>query len=71
MWSVGVLSNRWILAGLAAQAVGQVAITYLPAMNTVFQTAPITAQAWLTILAIALAATVVVALDKRLRRMFA
>ncbi|MFO7592389.1 MAG: cation-transporting P-type ATPase [Acidimicrobiia bacterium] len=71
VWQVGVFSNRWILAGVTAQALGQLAITYVPAMNTVFQTAPITPQAWLRILAIAAAATIVVAIDKRLRRQLA
>ena len=63
-WSAGLLRNRWLLAGVAAQAVGQMAITYLPAMNVVFQTAPIDAGAWLRIAAVAVLASVVVALDK-------
>jgi cation-transporting ATPase F len=71
MWHVGVFSNRWILAGVTAQTIGQLAITYVPAMNTVFQTAPIAPQAWLRILTIAAAATILVALDKRLRRQLA
>jgi cation-transporting ATPase F len=50
------------------QAIGQLAITYLPAMNVTFGTAPINADAWLRILAIAVAASLVVAADKRLRR---
>ena len=71
MWHVGVFSNRWILAGVTAQTLGQLAITYVPAMNTVFQTAPIAPQAWLRIFAIAAAAAIVVAIDKRLRRQLA
>lgn len=67
-WHVGLLSNRWIIGGVTAQLLGQLAITYLPFMNTIFQTAPISAGAWLRIVAIAVAATVVVAIDKRLRR---
>jgi len=39
-WRIGVFSNRWIIVGVTLQAVGQLAITYLPAMNTVFNTAP-------------------------------
>ncbi|MEO8555319.1 MAG: HAD-IC family P-type ATPase [Actinomycetota bacterium] len=66
-WRVGLLSNRWILGGVAIQAAGQVAITYLPAMNTLFRTAPIPAEAWIRILALALLASFVVAIDKRLR----
>ena len=67
-WHVGLLSNRWILGGVAVQAAGQLAITYLPAMNDVFETAPIGVEAWLRIFAIGIAATVVVAVDKGVRR---
>lgn len=66
-WRIGLFSNRWILVGVTAQAIGQLAITYLPAMNTVFDTAPIGADAWLRILAIAATTSLVVALDKGLR----
>ena len=37
-------------------------------MNTIFGTAPIGAEVWLRILALAVAASLVVAVDKRLRR---
>ena len=47
---------------------GQLALTYLPVMNRLFQTAPITGGAWLRILILALAAWVIVAADKRLAR---
>ncbi|BDT91549.1 putative cation-transporting ATPase F [Nocardia sputorum] len=67
-WRIGLLSNPWVIAGLTAQAIGQLAFTYLPAMNTVFDTAPLDTATWLRILAIATAASVVVAVDKRLRR---
>ncbi len=68
VWHIGLFSNRWIIGGVAVQALGQLALTYLPFMNTIFQTAPITAGAWGRIFAVAAAATVVVAIDKRLRR---
>ncbi len=67
-WRIGTFSNRWIIVGVATQALGQLAITYLPGMNLVFETAPITAGAWLRILAIAAAVSGVVAVDKLLRR---
>ena len=43
-----------------------VALTYLPAMNQLFHTAPVTAASWVRILALAAAAWVVVTVDKRL-----
>jgi cation-transporting ATPase F len=64
-WSVGLMGNRWLLGGVVAQAVGQMAITYLPAMHVVFQTAPIGPGAWVRIAGVALLAALVVALDKR------
>ncbi len=67
-WRIGVFSNRWIIVGVTVQAIGQLAITYLPAMNTLFGTAPIGWGAWLRILAIAVATSLIVAVDKRLRR---
>ncbi|MDI9888845.1 cation-transporting P-type ATPase [Streptomyces sp. HNM0645] len=66
-WHLGLLSNRWIIGGLLAQTAGQLALTYLPAMNHLFHTAPISGPAWLRILALAALASLVVAIDKRLR----
>jgi cation-transporting ATPase F len=68
VWRIGMFSNRWIIVGVTVQAIGQLAITYLPAMNTIFGTAPIGGNVWLRILAVAVAASLVVAVDKRLRR---
>ncbi|MGI5151643.1 HAD-IC family P-type ATPase [Plantactinospora sp. CA-294935] len=67
-WRIGLFSNRWIWAGLTLQSIGQVAITYVPAMNRIFDTAPVHADAWLRILVLAAATATVVAVDKRLRR---
>lgn len=67
-WRVGVLSNPWIIGGITFQAIGQLAITYLPVMNDAFHTAPISGSVWLRILALAAAASLVVAIDKRARR---
>jgi cation-transporting P-type ATPase F len=68
VWRIGVLSNRWVIGGVMAQAIGQVAITYLPIMNEAFQTAPIGAGVWLRILGLAAATSLVVAIDKHARR---
>jgi cation-transporting ATPase F len=68
VWSIGWFSNRWVVLGLAVQAAGQAALTYLPAMNTLFDTAPIGGETWLRILAVGLLAWVVVTVDKRLSR---
>ncbi|MBF6096423.1 cation transporting ATPase C-terminal domain-containing protein, partial [Nocardia cyriacigeorgica] len=64
-WRTGLFTNRWVVAGIAAQAAAQLAFTYLPVMNTIFDTAPIGPDAWLRIGALAAVASAVVALDKR------
>ncbi|MCV7210139.1 cation-transporting P-type ATPase [Mycolicibacterium canariasense] len=67
-WRIGVFSNRWIIIGVTAQAVAQLAITYLPVMNAVFGTAPISVAAWLRIFVIAVFVSFVVGIDKWLHR---
>ncbi|MGW4500942.1 HAD-IC family P-type ATPase [Micromonospora sp. NPDC004336] len=64
-WRLGLFSNGWLIAGVLAQALGQLALTYLPVMNDLFRTAPIGGQAWLRILGIAVVVSAIVALDKR------
>ena len=66
-WRIGLFSNRWLIAGVAIQAVAQLAFTYLPAMNTLFQTAPISGSAWLRILLLAAAISMLVGIEKGLR----
>jgi cation-transporting ATPase F len=68
MWRIGMFTNRWIIVGVTIQVAGQLALTYLPPLAHLFQTAPITAGAWLRILILALAASLIVAMDKRLTR---
>ena len=56
------------ILGVTVQAVLQLTFTYIPAMNTVFGTAPIGVDVWLRILTLAVAVSLVVAVDKSLRR---
>ncbi|MCH0540832.1 HAD-IC family P-type ATPase [Streptomyces sp. MUM 203J] len=67
VWRMGLFGNRWVLGGVLVQAVAQLALTYLPAMNHLFHTAPLTAATWLRVLAVAVLTALVVATDKRLR----
>ncbi|MGC4787928.1 HAD-IC family P-type ATPase [Micromonospora sp. DT178] len=67
-WRLGLFSNRWLIVGVLVQALGQLALTYLPVMNDLFRTAPIDGQAWLRILGIAVVVSAIVALDKRFGR---
>ena len=67
VWRIGLFGNPWLIAGVVSQMLAQLAITYLPAMNTVFQTAPIGPGAWLRIVAIAAGISLVVGFEKWLR----
>ena len=64
VWRIGFFSNRWLIVGVVVQALAQILITYLPAMNTVFQTAPIGLEVWMRIVAIAAGISAVVGLEK-------
>ena len=66
-WRIGLFSNRWLIVGVAVQALAQIAITYLPVMNTIFDTAPLQAEVWLRIFGIAVVVSLVVAAEKWLR----
>ncbi|AFM15843.1 P-type ATPase, translocating [Mycolicibacterium chubuense NBB4] len=65
-WRIGLFSNTWLVVGVLVQALAQILVTYLPAMNSVFQTAPLDADGWARIFAIALVVMSVVAVQKRL-----
>jgi cation-transporting ATPase F len=67
-WRIRPFGNRWLLAGVAVQAAGQLALTYAPLMNDLFRTAPIGLDAWVRIVALSVLASLVVAVDKRFRR---
>ena len=45
LFSIGLFSNRWLLAGLATTWLAQLAFTYAPWMNHLFHTAPVRAEA--------------------------
>ena len=67
MFAVGVFSNGWVFVGIAAMLAAQLLFTYAPVMNRLFHTAPISAGAWLRILAVAMAAYAIVGLEKWIR----
>jgi cation-transporting ATPase F len=66
--AVAAFSNPWVWAGAGLQLLLQLAITYWAPLNKAFATAPIDARAWGEIAAIALAAMLVIEVEKRLRR---
>ncbi|ANH39241.1 putative cation-transporting ATPase F [Nocardioides dokdonensis FR1436] len=62
VWRVRFFSNPWILVGIGLQSIGQLAITYVPAMNATFGTAPLGVDVWVRILVAGSIASLVVAL---------
>lgn len=67
MFSIGILSNPWMIAGIAATWLAQIAFTYLPVLNRLFHTAPVRAEAWVYIIGIGIFTFSVVELEKWLR----
>jgi cation-transporting ATPase F len=62
--SVGLLSNRLLLAGVGITILLQIMFTYLPGMNAAFQTAPLPAEAWVPVTALGVAIYGIVGVDK-------
>lgn len=67
MFSLGLFSNMWVWLGIIAMAIASLAFTYLPIMNQLFHTAPISLNDWLHIFAVGLIIHLVIACDKRIR----
>jgi magnesium-transporting ATPase (P-type) len=68
LFKVGVLSNKYALLGIAIVIALQLLITYVPFMNSWFSTAPISAKAWIEIIAISSSVFFIIELEKYIRR---
>ena len=62
--AIGLFRNGWLWLGIAGVLLLQAAITYLPFLNSIFQTAPIGWDEWLRILAAGLVVLGVVEIYK-------
>jgi len=67
MFTIGVFSNPWAPVGCCLMILLQLLFTYAPAMNKVFETAPIGLNDWLLIVVIALGVYGVIGLEKWIR----
>ena len=63
-WKQGLFSNPWIWAGIGITLALQMALTYLPVMNRLFQTAPIGLEEWLEISGVPGLCALVIAAEK-------
>jgi cation-transporting P-type ATPase F len=68
MFTLGLFTNRWIIVGVTAMVVLQLAFTYLPLMNFIFHSAPIGWDAWWRVLLTAVVVHAIVELEKWWRR---
>jgi Ca2+-transporting ATPase len=66
IWAIGLFRNGWLWVGIAGVLLLQAAITHLPLLNTIFQTAPIGWDEWLRIGAAGVIALLAVELQKGL-----
>jgi Ca2+-transporting ATPase len=67
MFSLGLFSNPWLLAGVSIMILLQLLFTYLPAMNTAFGSRPIGLQQWGLIVASSFIIYTVIGFEKWLR----
>jgi cation-transporting P-type ATPase F len=71
MFRLGLFSNPWIGRGVVVMIGLQLLLTYVPAMNRLFHTAPIDGIAWIPILVTSLTVYLLVGVEKWVRRTLA
>ena len=64
---LGLFTNPWIWLGVACTVVAQLAFTYLPFMNQVFDSEPIGISEWVAISLVSALIFAIVGLEKRFR----
>jgi Ca2+-transporting ATPase len=68
VWALGFFSNPLLWAGVAVMTLLQMLFTYLPVLNTVFQSAPLGLMEWGMVVTSSLTIFVVVEVEKWIRR---
>ncbi|MCG2824882.1 MAG: cation transporting ATPase C-terminal domain-containing protein [Desulfobulbaceae bacterium] len=68
VFQLGFFSNLWVLGGVVAMSLVQIAYTYLPVMNRLFQSAPVGPGVWGRTVAAGLVIFVIIEIEKRLWR---
>jgi len=64
---IGLFGNPWVLTGVLAMVAAQLLFTYLPVMNRLFGSAPISWEAWIRIGGVAVGTLVLVEVEKIVR----
>ena len=65
--SLGLFTNRWVIAGALTMIAAQVLFTHTPMLNHLFHSAPISAGAWFRVIAVASVVFIAVEFEKWLR----
>jgi Ca2+-transporting ATPase len=68
IFRMSLVSNPFLIFSLLAAFFAQLAVLYVPTLQWIFRTVPITISGWLEILAVTVVIVVVVELDKLIRR---
>jgi Ca2+-transporting ATPase len=68
IFRIGLFSNPLLLLSVVAALAAQLAVLYVPILQSVFQTVPLAPNEWLRILAISWTVVLVVEMDKLIRR---
>lgn len=68
IFKISLLSNPFLFLSLIIATLAQLAFIYIPVLQWIFRTEPISAQDWKNILLVALSVIIVVEIDKWLRR---
>ncbi|MFA6498752.1 MAG: HAD-IC family P-type ATPase, partial [Desulfurivibrionaceae bacterium] len=66
VFQLGFFSNLWVLGGVVSMFLLQVAYTYLPVMNRLFQSAPVTLAVWGRTMVAGVVVFVIVEIEKSL-----
>jgi Ca2+-transporting ATPase len=68
IFTINPLSNPFLFVSMIAAFLAQLAFVYVPALQWVFRTEPITTTDWIRIVAVSLSVVLVVEIDKMVRR---
>ncbi|MFW6330368.1 MAG: cation-translocating P-type ATPase, partial [Gemmatimonadota bacterium] len=68
IFTIGLWSNRWIYVGIAVVLVLQMAFIYLPVMNAIFGSAPLSLSSWIEAAALAFLILPIIGAEKWWRK---
>ncbi|MDP3044001.1 MAG: cation-translocating P-type ATPase C-terminal domain-containing protein, partial [Bacillota bacterium] len=66
-----LMSNKLLFYSVVASIAAQIAVIYVPALQFVFRTVPLTLEDWVVVIGVAMTVLVVVEMEKALRRQVA